>query len=435
MPEAAYPPLRVAHAALILMVAAFFLSLLDRQILSLLVQPIKADLQLSDFEFSLLQGLAFVVLYSVAGLFLGALADRVSRRNLIMVALSTWSAATIACGLSGNFAQLFAARVAVGVGEAGLNPSVYSLICDLYAPRHRGRAFGVLTMSGSLGLAFALLAGGGIYQWTSAHHDSLPAMLQTLSPWRLTFVAAGVPGLVVAVLFLGMREPKRLAELAAGEGGGVSLKTFLTSNGRFLVPLIAHIALWNFCSYVVLGWGPAFYMRRFGVTVLEAGLLNGLILGVGSLGAVITGALGDRWIARRAFGGRLRGAILGPVLATPCVLVWFLSPNLAVSVVAGVLAYGAFHLPLSPGPLILADVTPAHLRGRATAILLLCQTLFGVAMGPLTVASLTDFVFRDEMKVNYSMLAACLGAMALSTVLALAAIRRYSATLYGESRP
>jgi len=323
----------------------------------------------------------------------------------------------------------------VGVGEAGGHPSIFSLLCDLYAPKHRGRAFGMMGVFGSLGMAVALLGGAAVYRWVSENHALLPAALQELAPWRLTFLFAGLPGLVLAVLlFVMVKEPVRRTEHQASPDKA-SMAAFLAAHRGLLIPLITYFTLYNFCCYVVLGWAPAYYMRRFGVSIYEVGLITGLLFAVGGLGGMVTGLLGDRWIARRAYAGRLRACVVSVVVGVPAVLVWFLSPSLTVSVIGGILGYGAFSITMTAVPLILADITPNQFRGRMTSIYLFFSTLIGVALGPVVVASLTDFVFRDESKVNYSMIIATFAAMAVATVCALGSMKRYNAALYGDGQP
>jgi len=406
------------------------ISLVDRQVLSLLVQPIKADLGLSDFHFSLLQGLAFVLLYTVAGLLLGYLVDKVSRRNLIMACLTTWSAATVGSGFASNFGQLFAARVVVGVGEAGMHPSAYSLLCDYYAPKHRGRAFGVLGLFGGLGLAVALLGGAAVYRLLSENHGALPAGLQAFAPWQLTFMVAGLPGLVLAVAFLAIKEPARRAISPTSDSAQGSLTRFLKSKAGLLPALLGHFALYQFICYAVLGWSPAHYMRRFDASIFEAGMITGTILTIGSFGGILTGVLGDRWIARRAFGGRLRASVVSCALGVPSLLAWFLSPVEWASILGGIVAWASFSVTLSAGPIIIADITPNQFRGRMSALYLFCVTVFGAVTGPVVVASITDFVFRDESMVHYSLAISTVAAMVVSTGLALWVMRRYSTEVY-----
>jgi len=403
------------------------LAMVDRQILALLVEPIKAHLGISDFQLSLLLGLAFVSLYSVAGLFFGYLADRMSRRNLLMGCLALWSLGTIGCGLARNFGQLFVARMVIGVGEAGVQPAAYSLLCDYFAPRHRGRAFGAFGLAGNLGLAFTSLGGGAFYRWLETNPATLAPLLTMAEPWQVTFMAAGVPSLACVLLYLLVKEPRR--QTIAGDSAGSTATQFLSAKKWILWPLIVHFSLYMFVSFAAMSWAAAFYMRVFEVSLFEAGLITGSILIVGSSGSLIAGFLGDAWIKRGAFGGRLRMAVVSPLIALPSLSVWFLSGNKTASIAAGMLAWAACSMTATSAALTLVEIAPNQFRGRLVALYYAVASAFGAVLGPLVVGSLTDFVFRDESKINYAMAVATLTAITLSTVIALFVIKAYDAEL------
>jgi len=426
-----YPPLRTGVFVCVLLFLAQMVSLMDRMVLSLLVEPIKKDLALTDVQFSLLQGLAFVVLYATAGIFLGYVVDKASRRNLIIACLTVWSSATVASGFSNSFGQLFAARLAVGVGEAGVSPASYSLLCDYFKPKHRGRAFGVAGMGATLGMAISLLAGAAIYRWISEEQASMGAWAQGFEPWQLTFMAAGLPGLVLAVIFLMIREPRRQPASAADIATG-SIMEFLTARKQVIGGLLVQYTCYQLISYATFGWTAAYYMRVFGFTVFQAGMATGSVVAIGAAGSLITGFLGDRWIRRRAFGGRLRSTIVACGLAVPGLLLWYLSPTLIGSIAGGILTNIAICINMTAAPLVFADITPHQYRGRMVAIYLFVTLVAGIVLGPLLVASISDYVFRDESKVNFSILAATLPAVAIAVTAALLTMKRYSEAVYSR---
>ncbi len=432
--EAPYPPLTTSVLLCALLALSATVSQIDRQVLSLLVQPIKAQIGLTDFQFSLLQGLAFVMLFSTAGVFMGVLADKISRRNLIMVCLTVWSGATMACGMSSNFMQLFAARAVVGVGQSGLAPSVYSLLCDNFQPKHRGRAFSAYGAAGTFGIACALLGGASAYKWISDNHDAFGALGQTFQPWQLTFLLAGVPGFLLALaLLLLVKEPARRASPKRDTTDGASVTRYILGKKRVYFSLFAHFSLYNMAGYAALGWATAHYMRSFGISLYHAGLITGCIVLVGAAGGIMTGFLGDRWIKRRAFAGRLRAGMVSCAMVVPGMLTWFLSDSLVWSVAGGMVAWIGKAVSLTAAPLTIAEITPQQYRGRVGAIYLFCMSVLGVVMGPLVVAAVTDFVFRDESKVNYSLAITSVTAVVLSSICALSVAKRYSTELYGEA--
>jgi MFS family permease len=331
---------------------------------------------------------------------------------------------------------MFAARVTVGVGEAGLYPAACSLLCDYFPPQHRGRAFGIFGQAGTLGQAFALLGGAALYRLISENQAAIGALGRTLAPWQLTFLAAGAPGLLLVLAFLFVKEPPRRA-LRPSKADEPSIIAFLGARKWLFGGLLAHFALYLMASTAALSWAAAYYMRRFGVSLFDAGVTTGFIVAVGSLGSLLTGLLGDRWIRRRAYGGRLRAAAVSFVLFVPGILLWFLSSAVAWSVVGGIMSYLAICCTQTAAPLTLADITPQEYRGRMGAIYLGACSLFGMVMGPLAVAILTDFVFRDESKVNYSVATTALASVVLSTAIAALSVRGYSNELFGlsPSRP
>lgn len=201
-------PLRAWIVVGLLMVA-YTSSFIDRQIMSLLVEPIRADLGITDTQFSLLAGLAFSIFYSVMGLPLGWLADRMSRRMIILVGMIAWSIMTALCGLATSFLALFIARVGVGIGEAALSPAAYSLISDYFPPERRARAISAYAMGPYLGSGLALIIGGQVIEAASRMGPFTIEGLGTFAPWQAVFFAVGLPGVIIALLFLLIREPER----------------------------------------------------------------------------------------------------------------------------------------------------------------------------------------------------------------------------------
>src|SRR5277367_7076695 len=220
----AYPARPYAWTVVAILIATAVLSYTDRQVLSLLVDPIRADLGISDTQISLLLGTAFAVIYGIAGIPLGFLADRISRRNLIFAGVSVWSLGTIACGFSHNFGEIFASRIIVGLGEAALSPAAISLISDYFPPSRRGTAVGFFLSGIAMGSGAAILIGGGVL-----HGIELGILngtpLAAFAPWRMVLLVIGGPGLLWALAILLIREPVRQAPgeaataVAVGDGG------------------------------------------------------------------------------------------------------------------------------------------------------------------------------------------------------------------------
>ena len=203
----AYPNPAYAWYVVCILTIAYMFSFLDRQILALLVEPIRADLNISDTQMSLLQGLAFGIFYTLLGIPIGRLADRRSRRSIIAIGISIWCVMTAACGLAKNFGQLFLARVGIGIGEATLNPSAYSLISDYFPREKRARPMSFYNMGVSLGAGTAMVLGGQIISWVFSQPQPVLPLVGTLFHWQVVFIMVGLPGLLIAFLMVTVREP------------------------------------------------------------------------------------------------------------------------------------------------------------------------------------------------------------------------------------
>jgi len=313
-----------AWSSLGVLMVAYTVSFVDRTILSLLIPPIQQDLGLTDTSVSLLVGMAFAVFYTFMGIPLGRLADRYNRRNLIATGIFVWCLMTAACGLARNFWQLFLARVGVGVGEASLSPAAYSLITDLFPKERLGRAIAVYSFGLPVGSGLALLIGGYAIAGIAALPPvTLPAV-GTLSPWQLTFMLVGLPGLLVGLLVMGLREPPRRDRLAPAASGEdrlpeEGLLAFLRTHQRLLVLQFSGLSLLVIIVYGCTAWMPTFFIRVHGWTASEIGYAYGVIfLLFGTSGLYTGGLLADRWWRSGRRDAHLRVVILSVATMTPC---------------------------------------------------------------------------------------------------------------------
>ena len=216
--EPAYPSPARAWYMVILLTILYMFSFLDRTIIVLLIEPIKADLGLSDTQLSLLYGFAFALFYTLLGIPIARMADRRNRRTIIMWGVAIWSVMTAICGIARNFGQLFIARMGVGVGEAALSPAAYSLISDSFPPNERARAMSVYTMGLYLGVGLALVLGGVVIEWVASIGTVVLPIFGEIRAWQATFMAVGLPGLLLAGLMMTVREPLR-RELGSSQVG------------------------------------------------------------------------------------------------------------------------------------------------------------------------------------------------------------------------
>lgn len=394
---------RAAWYTLFLLFLAYAVAWLDRQILTLLIPAIKADLGLSDTEISLLQGFAFSLLYAVAGIPIARLADRQSRRRIIAIGMLLWSAITVCCGFAKNFGQLFAARMGVGIGEAALAPSAYSMIAGLFPPRLHASAYALFQMGSTIGGGLAMIVGGALIAWLM-HLDvrALP-VLGGLAHWQLAFIVVGLPGLLLSALFCTATEPRRTAPLQRDDDAE-SVFRYLRANAGQYLPLFLAVGLLGLLSIGTAAWYPTFLMRLHGFSAAQAGFCYGIILlSAGSLGIVAGGYLSGALIARGVRHANIRimqystALKLIPLIAGPL--------QADIRWVVAMLALATFIGQLSSGVSVacLQAIAPDRYRARISAVMLLVVNLLALGVGATYVAVITDYVFGSEMAIHYSL--------------------------------
>jgi MFS family permease len=421
--EQPYPSTAMAAYVVGTLTIAFILAFLDRSVLTLLTPFLKADLTLSDTQISLVQGLAFSMVFVLAGLPIGRLVDRSNRRNIIIGGVLVWSVCTVLCGLSENFWQLFSARMGVGVGEACLAPAAYSLLADYLRPNRRGLAMGVLTSGASVGTAGSNLLGGFLLNAMEGRSVVPFPLLGDLEVWRLAFVLFGAPGIVLALFMLTLREPERretLKKAATGKLG--QFLPYLVKNGRVYFSLYGAFALKTTVTTSFTVWGPIVFMRRYGMSPGDVGLMMGTtLLIVGIFAGMLGGHLSDMFQRKYPLDGRVRvGLITYPgVLACVCLFAIHSIP-LSLAAYAGIKIFGA--MTAAAATATLQDLSPNEMRGRTQALYVILGNVVGLSMGSTLIALVTDYVFRDENLVAYSMIVVGIPLMLISMALLAFAI-------------
>ena len=416
----------------VLMVAYLF-SYVDRSILSLLVAPIRSDLDLSDTEVSVLHGLAFAVFYTLLGFPVGRLADRRNRVAIIVVGIGVWSLFTAACGLARNFWQLFFMRVGVGVGEAALNPCAYSVIADSFPQRLLSRALSTYVMGTYFGFGAAFIVGGLVVGGVSESPTTHLPILGEVRTWQAAFIYVGLPGLLVmALVGLTLREPPRrgLMRSAGSEGppsgrasAGVPIPVLVRFVQRNRRTLTCHVLGFGFIGVLVNGlvlWTPSYFVRSHGWAVADAGVLYGLVLAtLGPTGIFFGGWVADRWDGAAPRGGPFLAAAgftaLGIAPAFISTLVADAHLSLALIAVLVLCTSAPWGVAVSA----LQQFTPNEMRGQVSALYLFFVNVIGIGMGPTLIALLTDHAFADDTMLRYAM-SLVAGASAILAVLTLA---------------
>lgn len=405
-------------------------SFVDRQILSLLVVPIQRDLAITDTQMSLLLGLAFAVFYSILGFPIGRLADVRSRRAIIGWGIATWSVMCALCGVARTYGQLFLARVGVGVGEAALSPPAYSLIADYFPARRLASAMSLYSMGIFIGSGLAYLIGGTVIEVVSNLEPWHLPLVGEIRPWQRVFIVVGLPGLVVALLMLTVREPPRTQSLGMG-GKGFPLDVVFGWFRRHRTTYAAHglgFAVFSLVNYGTAFWFPAYFERAHGWSSAKIGLyMGGATIVFGTLGVVAGGRMADWWRRRDVSDANLRVGIVAGLLSIAAALPLYLSRDEPLVLAALVITNLAASFPWGAAAAAVQEMTPGPMRGQASALFLFLINVVGLAAGPTAVALLTDRVFGDPAQVGLSLLAVTiLGRLGATGLFAsgLAAYRR-----------
>lgn len=417
--EAPWPAASRGWWAVGVFCVAAILSYSDRQILSLLVDPIRADLHATDVQISLLQGAAFALIYAVAGVALGRAADVLSRRLVIVTGVLVWSLATIACGYAGQFWTLFGARALVGVGEAALAPAAMSIITDSFPANRRGAGVGALLMGMVIGSGVALAVGGFILQ--AAQHGALQGVpiLGALAPWRAGLVALGLSGLPVALLAATVAEPAR-RHLTLGAKGGASLAQAaggLWALRQPLWPLFAAMGLASLTDFAILNWVPTLLARRYGVDVGQIGAVFGGVLSLGGvLGSFGAGLVADRLVTRSGSPARLKLAVGAMVLGIAGALMILAPGPGAIFALTGLWMF-ASTTGQSLGITVVQEVVPGEARGLCMSLVSLINVGVGLALGAYLPAMILEHGLHDPKAVAPAITAVALPCAIVSTAL------------------
>lgn len=393
---------------LFVLTAIFALSSVDRGILPLLVEPIRADLGLTDIEISLLLGFSFVLLFSLCAIPAGYLADLMSRRLLIAISTAFWSVMAIVCGFANTFWQLFAGRLGLGAGEAGLPPAAFSLMRDGIRTEHRARAFSVYHMSPIVGKGIANWGGAILLTAAAAGAFHAWPVLGSLQPWQIVIIMPGLVGIPMALLLFTFREPARRRSKAATLAGEDDVATFhdlfahVYANRKAYIPI--YVAM--FLAAVANGfssWLPAAIGRSWDLTPSEIGsVLGPLGLFTGPITLLTFGYLMDRF-GKSSPGAAMRVAFYGTILHLPPSLYIFLAPNEVQMWTAVGLSMLFDYATLLATSVALSFITPTRLMGKATAIYAIAANS-GSAVGPTIFALISQFFFTGERALPQALL-------------------------------
>lgn len=422
-----FPSAATANYALSVLMIAYIFSFIDRQILNLLVDPIKRDLGISDFQISFLQGFAFAIFYTFLGIPISRLADSRNRKRLISVGVAVWSFMTCLCGLATSYYWLFLARIGVGVGEAALSPAAYSIMSDLYPKRKLGRATAIFSLGIPLGGGLAYLIGGTVAAWAKGASTIDLPFIGDLRAWQIAFIVVGLPGILLSLLVLTIKEPQRKGLSVETENLTFSetiawLWQRRSVHGRLIITM----SLMAILGYGALTWYPATLMRTFGKSITEVGQQFGMIfVTAGLISTLLAAKLSEYLYNRGHQDANLKLLLASATLAFFPMVAAPLMPNYNSSLVMMGIAILAISGHFGVGIAAIQLITPNQLRAQTSAILLLCTNLIGLGLGPTLVAACTDFIFGYDGAVRYSLALVCGFVAPLSALFVWLTLPRY----------
>lgn len=418
----AYPSPGRAWGLVVILTIAYAISFIDRQIISLMVEPIKDYLDLSDTQISLLLGPAFAIFYTVMGIPLGRVADKFNRRNLIVAGMSLWCLMTAASGLARNFLQLFLARIGIAVGEAALSPAALSMISDSFPPDKRTSPIGFYNSAIYIGSGIALILGGMVIYLVSTAPPVVVPLIGELVPWQTTFLIVGLPGLIVAGIIGLVREPTRKDVIKSADGEAVELSmsevvAYVWKKRRIYGSIFIGMAVVAGVNFMFQGWIPTLYTRVHGWDAPSIGYAFGVILLIfGPLGIFLGGRLGDYFARNGDSGGHAKAAFIGSLVMTPGMILTPIFPDPQLALVGlALIPFGMAFITVNIVTSMLR-VTPNQMRGLAYALLLLAMTFTGMSLGPFLPALITDYVFGNELMLGYSMFIVSLSMTFISNI-------------------
>jgi MFS family permease len=433
-----YPSTARAWYTVIILLCAYIFSFIDRQILNLLVAPVRRDLGITDTQMSLLIGFSFALFYSILGLPFGRLADSISRPRLIIVGMFTWSLMTGGCGLINSYSQLFLLRMGVGVGEATLSPAAYSMISDSFPPEKRSVPFSVYTMATYIGGGFAFLLGGLLLRYFGSRKMFQLPIIGLIRPWQALFIFLGISGILFILVLLSLRDPSRKgARVSENARGRVtvdriplsSVLKYFSANRRALLSLNIGMGLAALAAYGTSAWGITFLVRNHQMTASHAGIVFGAAQILSGTLGMLTAGKAVAWLAKRGHQDAYMRVAIFAVAAwlIPGILFPLVSQTNAVIVLLYVaIFFGCMPTCLIPAAII--ELVPNAMRGQATALYLLIVNLIGLGIGPTAVALITDKVFGYDAAIRYSLVIVPVTAIILAEIFFVIGLRAYIPT-------
>jgi MFS family permease len=407
-------------------------SFIDRQVMALLVIPIKADLGISDTQIGLLLGPAFAGTFALSGLLIGRLVDRGNRTAIIAWGVAAWSVMCMACGVANTFGQLFAARFGVGIGEATLSPSANSLIADYFPPEKLATAMSLFTSGVFVGAGLAYLIGGLVLEAVGNTAPWQLPIFGEISPWQRVFILVGAPGLLLSFLALTIREPRRRLSAQSPTHAATipEVIAWFGRHSRAFWTFGIGVAVYATVNFGTAFWFPAFFQRTHEWSYGKVGLImGGATLVFGVVGVIAGGRLAD-WLKQRGWReGNLVVLIISSVVSILAGLPLYLTSSEPVLIAALVVTNVAAAAPFGAAAAAMQEMSPSTMRGQAAAVLGLLLNFVGGSVGPTAVGLLNDRVFQDPAKVALSLLVMTLVGRTIAALSIAAGLKAHKAVV------
>ena len=399
----------------------FVFSFVDRQIIGVLVPDMKSDLGLTDVQLSYIGGLSFVIFYTVFGIPLGRLADSYNRKWLIIAGVVLWTSATAACGLADNYWQLLFLRMGVGIGEAALAPCAYSMLADIFPRQRLTLAISICTMGGAFGFGFAFLGGAAVLGWANNLVGDVGfvtvSVLGDLTPWRIVFLAVGLPGLVFTLFLFTIAEPARRGQ-ATSVPPIAEVASYMRRHWLALTGIYLGIGFLNVGSYGAAFWDITFFDRTYGWLPEQSGIYYGITATFGQfIGAFLAGVITDRLAQTGAADAKMKILFIIAFVSIWLRLLYPLMPNSMTALMVLIPLHLLTGAPFGVAAAALQIMSPARMRGQVTAVYFFTQAIVGLGLGPTLVAFLTENLFQDLSMLRYSLMISGGVALTLSSTL------------------
>ena len=423
-----YPEKKHSYSAVAILTLAQVFAFIDRQIPSMLVEPIKQDFNLTDSQIALLGGAAFSIFYAVMALPIGYAVDRYQRTKVLGIGIFLWSLMTALAGLANSFGKLFGARIGVAVGEAVMAPTSVSLVSDSFPENKQGKPMGIITSGVYLGIGITLLGGGFLIDYlTEIGGVNLP-LIGYLKPWQATFMIVGIPGLVLAFAALYLKEPKRIEEQAGIDKTGNKKNVFLhlKEHKRTLIPMFGGLIFMALIFYSFSFWAPTMMIRAFDISLSEVGFILGIITILSSItGTILAGSSVDYLRNKNYSDAPVRAAMIAVILALPPIIgLSFIHSELGAWIcIALYLLFISSFAPL--GLLAISGVSTGDVKGQAAAVHAFLMMAFGLSLGPQLTAFFTDYIFVDPKLLINSISLTGLIVLPISALLFKISLSRY----------